>query len=162
MEQAFNQAGYSEKTWYAVPGGFALASRMEQFYPDGTPEPEPERWVPNLKAPPLFPLSDLVKAMFTAREGHYRIIVFIVTPFPYTETEKAVTREEAMNWVRRGSHELPEDIRNLNFTDKYYCDALIYEFEQVTRNNLPSFKDPSELQGETHLRKAKIWSALGG
>jgi hypothetical protein len=43
LENAFQQAGYGEKTWYAVPGGLALASRLEQFNPDGTSKGEPDR-----------------------------------------------------------------------------------------------------------------------
>jgi ankyrin repeat protein len=162
LASAFFQAGYGEISWYAVPGGFALASRMEQFNPDGVPTAEPQRWVPRIKPHPLLCLKDLLKALFTAQEGHYRIIAFIVTPYSFTESGKKVTPEEAMNWVHSGSHHLPDEISKLHFSDKHYCEALIYEFEQVTRNHEAVFKDPSDLQGKTHLRKAKIWSALGG
>jgi hypothetical protein len=57
---------------------------------------------------------------------------------------------------------LPRAITNLDYTPEYYCEALIYEFDQSSRDNSAIFKAPSELQGETHLKKAKIWSALGG
>jgi hypothetical protein len=162
LSLAFDQAGYWEKSWYAVPGGFVLASRMEKFNPDGAPKSEPQRWVPKIGPYHLLCLKDLLKALFTAQEGHYRIIAFIVTPYPFTETGRKVSPIEAMNWVHSGSHSLPDEIRNLEFSEGHYCEALIYEFEQATRNHEAVFKDPSDLQGETHLRKARILSALGG
>lgn len=162
LENAFNQAGYGEKTWYAVPGGFALASRLEQFNPDGTPKEEPDRWSAKIRAPEVFGLKDLIRALFTPQEGHYRIIVFIVTDQPFSAADKTVTPDEASKWVQKGAFNLPQVIREVDYTLEHFCEALIYEFDQPTRDNPAVFKAPSELQGETHLRKAKIWSALGG
>lgn len=162
LDRAFQQAGYGEKTWYAVPGGFALASRLEQFNPDGTSKNEPDRWSAKIKAPKIFDLRDVMRALFTAQEGRYRIIVFIVTTQPFSAADKTISAEEAGEWVRKGAFNLPEAIREVNYTPKHFCEALIYEFDQPSRDNPAVFKAPSELQGETHLRKAKIWSALGG
>ena len=162
IENAFQQAGYGEKTWYAVPGGFALASRLEQFNPDGTSKNEPDRWSAKIKAPEIFGLKDVMRALFTAQSGRYRIIVFIVTTQPFSAADKTVSADEASKWVQQGAFTLPQAIRNLDYTPEYYCEALIYEFDQSSRDNPAIFKVPSELQGETHLKKAKIWSALGG
>jgi hypothetical protein len=162
LENAFNQAGYGETTWYAVPGGFALASRLEQFNPDGTPKEEPERWSANIKPPAIFGLKDVMRTLFTAQQGRYRIIVFIVTNQAFSAADKTISAEEAGEWVRKGAFNLPEAIREVNYTPEHFCEALIYEFDQPSRDNPADFKAPSELQGETHLRKAKIWSALGG
>lgn len=163
LENAFEQAGYGEKTWYAVAaGGFALASRLEKFNADGTTMGEDERWSAKIDAPRVFGVRDVLRALFTAQEGHYRIIVFVVTPKAYRVAETGVSPEEASDWVRRGSHKLPESIRQAPYTSDYICDALIYEFEQITRNQEPAFKDPSKWQGERHLQLTKIWDALGG
>jgi hypothetical protein len=162
LEKAFQQAGYGEKTWYAVPGGFALASRLEQFNPDGTPKGEPDRWSAQIKAPEIFGLKDVMRTLFTPQEGRYRIIVFIVTNQSFSAADEAVSAKEAGGWVQKGAFQLPQNIREVNYTPKHSCVALIYEFDQSTRDNPAVFKAPSELQGETHLKKAKIWSALGG
>jgi hypothetical protein len=162
LENAFYQAGYGEKTWYIVPRGFALASRLEQFNPDGTPKEEPERWSAKIRAPAIFGLKDVVRALFTPHAGRYRIIVFIVTDQSFSAADKTVTPKEAMEWVQKGAFDLPQVIREAKYTPEHFCEALIYEFDQPSRDNPAVFKAPSELQGETHLRKAKIWSALGG
>jgi hypothetical protein len=162
LEKAFQQAGYGEKTWYAVPGGFALASRLEQFNPDGTSKGEPDRWSAQLKAPEIFGLKDVMRALFTPQAGRYRIIVFIVSDQPFSAADKTVSAKEAGEWVQKGAFQLPQTIREINYTPKHFCEALVYEFDQSTRDNPAVFKAPSELQGETHLKKAKIWSALGG
>jgi hypothetical protein len=162
LENAFNLAGYGEKTWYAVPEGFALASRLEQFNADGTPKNDPDRWSAKIKAPAIFGLKDAIQAFFTPQEGRYRIIVFIVTNQPFSAADKETSADEARGWVQKGAHNLPQAIREMDYTPEHFCEALIYEFDQSTRDNPAVYKAPSELQGETHLRKARIWSALGG
>jgi hypothetical protein len=162
LDSAFEQAGYGEKTWYAVPGGFALASRLEQYNPDGTSKDEPERWSAEIGAPAIFSLKDVIRVLFTPREGHYRIIVFIVTNQPFSASHETVSADVAREWVRKGAFKLPKAIREAEYTPEHYCEALIYEFEQDTRDNPAVFIAPSELQGKTHLRQAKILSALGG
>ncbi len=161
LEEAFSRAGYGERTWYSVPGpgGFALASRLEQFYPDGTPRDEADRWSAQIKAPAIFGLRDVVRALFTPQKGHYRVIVFIVTSQPFSAADEAVSPKRAMKWVQGGAFNLPDAIRNVDYTAGHYCVAFIYQFEQLTRDNQAVFKSHSELEGETHLRKARIWSA---
>jgi hypothetical protein len=44
LETAFDRAGYGERSYYWVPGGFALVSRIEQIRADATPVDPPARW----------------------------------------------------------------------------------------------------------------------
>jgi hypothetical protein len=163
LDNAFAKAGYGERSWYAVPGGgFALASRLEQFNEDCTPKGDDERWLVALEPPRVFGLKDVFRVLFNAQVGHYRIIVFVVTPQVYSLNDKPVSRDEAIKWVEKGADKLPEEIRQPEYSRAHVCQALIYEFEQESRSQPADFKDPSKWQGETHLRKAKIWSALGG
>jgi hypothetical protein len=78
LSKALEDAGYAEKSYYAVPDGFALASRLEQINPDGTPKPELERWT--IKHRPLtkFSLSSYIRALFTSQPGYFRVIVFVI------------------------------------------------------------------------------------
>lgn len=161
IEKAFNQAGYGEKSFYRVPDGFAMVSRIEQFYPDGTPKEPPDRWAATVRPPRNFSLTSYFEALFTAQEGHYRIIVFIVTSQPFGQTPQAVTPDEANAWVAKGSQVLPATYRELPYTDNHYCIALIYEFEQATRDHEVVFKELSELHGIDHLKKSQLWKALG-
>lgn len=160
LREAFEKAGYGEKSWYQIPNGFALVSRMEQIYPDGRPKEEEVRWTPNVSNPPIFSLESYIKALFTAPKGRYRVIVFFVTDRMFSQSEKMVSPEEAMAWLKRGFMEFPPEIGHYPYTKDHYCKALIYEFEQKDHNAI--LKNPSDLQGKEHLEKAKLWSALGG
>ncbi|MCI5130234.1 MAG: hypothetical protein D3904_01640 [Candidatus Electrothrix sp. EH2] len=160
LEAAFDQAGYSQKKYYQVPDGFALVSQLEQFNPDGTSKTPPDRWVTDYLPPEIFSLTSYIKALFTAKPGRYRIIAFIVTSQPFKESKKIVTRDEAMAWLDNGMFILPESIGKQPYTDKHYCTALIYEFEQPGKEKKPSFKPLSNLTGKDHLQKSKLWAAL--
>ena len=161
LEHALNETGYIERSYYAVPNGFALVTRLEQVNPDGTPKPIPDRWSVQMTMPKVFSLASYLQALFTAQEGHFRIIAFIVTAAPFMQNPNvAVSREEAMEWLSVGSQMLPASIGNLPYSERHYCVALIYEFEQPTRNHEATFKMLSALSGIEHLKKARIWEVL--
>ncbi|WYD81906.1 MAG: hypothetical protein V8K32_05865 [Candidatus Electrothrix gigas] len=160
LEIAFDQAGYSQKKYYQVPDGFALVSQLEQFNSDGTSKTPPDRWSIDFLPPKIFSLTSYLKALFTANPGRYRIIAFIVTSQPFEESKKTVTREEVMAWLDNGMVILPENIGKQPYTDKHYCTALIYEFEQPGRDKKPFLKPLSNLTGRDHLQKSNLWTAL--
>ncbi|CAK8713706.1 hypothetical protein KKHLCK_02760 [Candidatus Electrothrix laxa] len=160
LEAAFDQAGYSQKKYYQVSDGFALISQLEQFDPDGTPRTPPDRWAADFRPPKIFSLSSYLKALFTANPGRYRIIAFIVTSQPFKESKETVTREEAMSWLDDGMIVLPESIGKQPYTEKHYCTAFIYEFEQPGKEKEPFFRPLSNLTGKDHLEKSKLWAAL--
>src|SRR5256885_13375761 len=74
LSDAFRKCGYGEKKFYAVPDGFAMSSRIEQMSPDGSIGAN--RW--SLQIPPItnFSIESYLRALFRARAGHYRIVVF--------------------------------------------------------------------------------------
>ena len=161
LESAFSQAGYTERNYYSVPGGFALVSRMEQFNPDGSSKPLPERWAVEMTPPKVFSLSSYLKALFWAPKGHFRIISFLVTSVPFVQqSESPVSQEEALEWLSSGAQMLPPALESVAYSDKHYCVALIYEFEQSSRNHAPEFKRLSLLPGFKHLRQARLWDML--
>ncbi len=153
-------AGYDEKSYYYVPGGFVLVTRIEQINPDGTPKKPPKRWAIDMSPPPIFSLKSYLHALFTAQEGRFRIIAFVVTSELFGQGKVGIRREEAIAWLRRGTKILPVEIGELPYSDVHYCTALIYEFEQKTRDHEPIFTNPSELPAQKHLEKALLWKAL--
>jgi hypothetical protein len=161
LENAFDTAGYTDRTYYSVPGGFALVSRLEQFNEDGTCIKGAARWSYDIPPPTIFSLTGFIKALFTAHKGHFRIIVFIVTSHIITESDSTLTEEEAEQWLRRGALTLPNFIGDLVFTDRSTCSALIYEFEQTVAHHDATFKDPSGMTGLNHLQKTNIWTSFG-
>ena len=62
-----------------------MASRIEQITPDGAPAAD--RW--SLEVAPIgeHTLQGYFKALFYARPGRYRVIVFVVTNHPFSQTE---------------------------------------------------------------------------
>lgn len=157
LEAAFEQCGYGEKSYYAVPDGFAMASRIEQIREDGSPGAE--RW--SLEVEPIedFSLGAYLNALFRARPGHYRVIVFIVTPHPFKQKNVKVNSEDAGAWVSGGLNALPEEIGNHDYTGAFQCTALVYQFRRVG-NGQPQFVEPSVITGKTHLEKAGLLAAL--
>lgn len=162
LERAFDAGGYAERSYYSIPGGFAVVSRIELIRADGAPEAD-GRW--SLKSPALarISLTEFLKALFTARVGHYRIIAFLATDASLQpDPSKKLTPEGAADWVSQGSPTLPAAIGNLPFTPEHNVTALIYEFERKTPDHEAELKHPSPLPGKGHLEKAGIWTALGG
>jgi len=159
LTSALEKCGYYEKSYFGVHDGFALVTRLEQINPDGTSIDPPDRWSIKVKSG-NFSLSEYIKALFTANPGHFRIIVFICTPHPFSQTEASVSRDEATIWLASGLNKLPKTIGVLKYSKDYSSTALIYEFEKPSYNENAKTKLPSDLSGRIHLEKAKIWKAL--
>jgi hypothetical protein len=157
LSDAFQKCGYGEKSFYAVPDGFAMASRLEQINADGSFGAN--RWSLETATMSSFSIQSYLRALFQAREGHFRVVVFVVTNHPFEQTEAKVSSEEAKNWVKKGLNALPTKIGDRDFTGDYVCTALIYEFESLGGGEA-KFVEPSEITGHTHLEKSGLLSAL--
>jgi hypothetical protein len=161
LRAAFRSCGYSEISYFSVPAGFAMVSRLEQINDDGTPKEIPDRWAKDVLPVDSFSLREILRALFTANPGYYRLIVFIVTPTPFSDVGAKVTREEAETWLHRGLNVLPPSIGKIEYTKETACTALIYEFEQPAAGKQAEIKLPGRLTGEIHLRKNNLLQALG-
>jgi hypothetical protein len=166
LQQALLQAGYSERSYFAAPGGFVLVTRLEQIDPDGKPKDVPARWsAQQALSFGHFSLIDYVRALFTAAPGYYRIIAFVVTPTPFTSSDKTVTEAEATAWLGQGANILPQKIARSPYLPGTACTALIYEFQRAPDTTASEHKAslmlPSNLDGRTHLVQSGLWSALG-
>ncbi|MGD2087176.1 MAG: hypothetical protein PVH61_13415 [Candidatus Aminicenantes bacterium] len=165
LEKAMDQAGYQERELCAVKHGFAIASRIEQFQTDGTPEIANKRWEAKIKPLPLETLTTnfnaYLKAVFFTDVYHFRKIVFVVKPGEVNERKNPITPGEAKKWfsanVRSGRL---KDILDIYYSRYYTCTALIYEFEKYKMNDEPIPAEMSNLTGKTHLVKSKLWHAL--
>jgi hypothetical protein len=157
---AFDLCGYVEKSYYAVPDGFAIVTRLEQINHDGTPKKGKSRWAMEIQPVRNFSLEEYLRALFLARAGYYRIIVFIFTPHPFSQSDAIIKPDEAKVWLSGGLNVLPHSISEKEYLQEYVCTALIYEFEQHNAEKRPEIKIPGRLTGETHLMKANLWQAL--
>ncbi len=159
LEAAFDAAGYVERSYYRVPGGFALASRAEQIHSDACPYPAPERWSVDPEGAGRS-FADRLRALFNAPPGHYRVIVFVVTDQDFAAAARTAPEAEARAWVSGGGLRLPAAIAAQPFTSAHYASALIYEFERRSEREQADVRVPSAAPGRVHLEKGGLWQAL--
>lgn len=162
LDQALTKAGYVEKSYYQVPDGFALVTRLEKINEDGSPKPEQARWVGAKEKQRIFSISDYLKQLFTANPGYYRIIVFIVTSQSFSQDGKqTVSREEAMNWLTEGNLQLPESIAQKSYTKQHKCTALVYQFERPNSAAQETILlTPSSVPATSHLTRSGLFKGL--
>jgi hypothetical protein len=161
IEGALKKSGYFEKSYYKIPEGFALVTRMEKMKPDGSPAAAEERWNINHKSTgSSFDLMSYFKSLFFAKDGHYRIIVFLITPENLRQSEEKMTMDQAKQYLTKGYNRLPRSFKNIPFTQEYSCSALIYEWYKVEHED-PVFMEPSKFLGQYHLAKNKFVEYIG-
>ena len=161
LSLALRDAGYAGKSYCAVPEGFALVTRLEQIESDGRPKPDSERWAVGMGPLREFSLSAYLKSLSSARAGYFRLIVFVVTPYPVSYSKAKIIREEAQLWLQEGLNRLPPSIGAWRFTADHSCTALIYEFEKSEVERTPHTVIPGRLTGRTHLEQSGLWASLG-
>lgn len=160
LQAALNAAGYVDGgRYYSIPRGFAIATQIEHVNPDGSPMPAAERWQPK-PLPPDFTFANLLKVLFDAKPGFYRIIVFAVTDVPVAPGGSPPTQEVAGEWLHHGMLSLPSRTALMPYTKGYACAALIYEFERRGYNDATHPVTSGTPPAKTQLVQANIWSAL--
>jgi hypothetical protein len=160
IREALDTNGYSERSYFAVPNGFAMITRMEQYDDDGKSMNPPERWAVEVSPFRKFSLSAYIEALFTASPGRYRIIAFIVTPTAFSESSVRVSREHAMNWLIEGLNKLPDSMIDQDYSSKHTCTALVYEFFQPTRGAKAYLTIPGQYTAMEHLTKSRLWASI--
>lgn len=159
LSEALEAAGYDEKAYHAVPGGFALVTRVEQIEPDGTPKRGNSRWSVEIAALETFSLDAYIRALFTAPQGFYRVIVFLITPYTFTHTEEIVPLDEADDWLR-GADRLPQRVAEVEYSENFATTALIYVFEKPGREEKAVLKLEGIPTARQQLERANLWTSL--
>lgn len=160
LEAALARVGYTERSYYAVPGGFALATRLEQITPDGTPRPDPLRWSTALPEQPVFSLGDYLHALFAAPRGDYRVIVFVVTAQAFGTTARAPTHGQADAWLTGGLDRLPRALQSLPFGADFEASALVYQFRKDGHDDPAVALESGAASADRQLARTGILAAL--
>lgn len=160
FEEALNRAGYSEFSYYYVPSGFVLVTQCEQFNADGSPKQGKDRWSVQYAKPKVFSIGSYLTALFTSPPGRFRVIAFVFTSQPFSQSSEELDKERAQSLVDGGLLAFPEDLIHSPYSQEHKCTALIYEFEQQSAHSLPEFKDPGTLEARVHLENSGIWEEL--
>ena len=161
ISTALYLAGYYEGSYFGVPGGFAIVTRLEKMDENGYPD-YPNRWASSLA--PIgftnFSLSNYLKALFGAPEGHYRVFVFVVSSKPVIQSGTPVAQEKAQTWIVEGANRLPSQMENLPYTREHRTTVYIYEFIQNGVGGEATYNIPSDFTGRQHLDRAGLWENL--
>lgn len=145
--------GFEHGLFIGPTGGFALVARMERIKPDGTPLPEPARWMK--EGSPKLSLMELLADLFFENPGYFRVIVFAVT----SDLVPGKDRRTVLPEPGDGAPRMPEELARLPFKGREVL-ALVYSFERRRDAKVMPWEDgaPSARQ---HLEKAGVWSRLG-
>jgi tetratricopeptide (TPR) repeat protein len=161
INSALESQGYVERSFFATPGGgLALVTRLERINEDGSHADERERWPPNAKDQlygSSLDLIQLLRGLFFADPGRYRVIVFILQNTPFTQSKNRVSEEDARAWLHSGFNTLPPELKPRRF-EQGDCTALIYEF---VGTNAGVHTVESRLTGQQHLRMAGLRVLFG-
>ncbi len=160
LRTALKTAGHYEHSYYLVPGGFALVTRLEQIKEDGTPLGLPGRWNTRGISRSEFSLTNYFRWLFVAPPGYYRLIVFVVNPHPFSQSPDLISREEAESWLQFGANAIPVELAGQLYRREFVCTALIYEFEKHDTDKDPVLRLPGRLDGRTHIINSGIGRVL--
>ena len=161
LSAALHAAGYASPAFYAAPGGYAMVARLEQIEADGTPKPAPTRWSAALPQREVFSLADYLKALFSAPEGHYRVIVFIVSDQPFATAAAPPSQEQADAWLQGGLNVLPAAIARLPLDTDHTCTALIYQFHKQGFEGQPTSVLDGAAEATQQLQRSRIIDPRG-
>jgi hypothetical protein len=151
--------GYVEWSFFRTKrGGVALVTRLERINDDGSSAMASERWPSEASRSVSVDLFKFWRGLFFVEPGHYRIIVFILEDFPFTQGGKGVTSPEANKWLHDGSNGLPPAVEETPYTSTFHCYALIYEF--ANDGSVERRVVDSSLTGKQHLEKSGILATI--
>ena len=159
LDRALGQARYEPPAYYAIPGGFAMATRMEQIQEDGTPVDDALRWSTEVPPRKIKSLGDYLRALLSAPEGFYRVIVFTFTDRPVATSSVEVSEADALAWGSDGGDRLPDSVASQPFTRQHRCLVLVYEFQKVAGSEPTPHPDGAP-PASVHLQRSGISAAL--
>jgi len=151
----------TEKSYFGIPGGFAIVTRLENMDANGYPD-YPNRWTSSLAPISIveFSLTKYLEALFGVPKGHYRVFVFVVSSEPVIQSGTPIAQEEAQTWIVEGANKLPSQMKDLPYTREHTTTAYIYEFIQSGVGGEASYNIPSDFTGRQHLERAGLWENL--
>lgn len=161
LENALSNSGYVERSYFLVPGGIAVVTRLEHIHRDGTPFSDPNRWLFDDDYRQSLSIAEYLRRLFAADEGYYRIVVFVLTDEAFGAQSRSITEGEATLWLSQGLNVLPPDLVQQPLSENKDCTALIYEFQKLHGGD-PHLLIPSSLGAKQHLVASGLYPLLLG
>lgn len=159
--------GYQGRlSYFAVQGGFAIATDVEQITYQGHAQHGDARWKAALASPRIFSL-DFFKNLLFARKGYFRVFVLLISDnmaelSSYTKNRgiSNLTLDQVRQWDWMGvsaADFAAWPIAERPFTYNYNCKVLVYEFE-VIENRMPKLSKAIGL--DQHLTNSGLLKGL--
>jgi hypothetical protein len=167
LTAALDSSGYAERSYYDVPGGFALVTRIEHV--DAHGRPLSPRWSTIEGPMQSFSLSAYIRMLFTSEPGHYRVIVMAVSSVPFSQSDKPLSQPDAEKLLTSGTNTLPPSIGSKSATMEttgnaapVVCTALIYEWKTSIEHgkHVTSLVLPSPIGADAHMQASGLWQAF--
>jgi hypothetical protein len=157
LVEALEQRGYLERGFFRVPGGFALATKLERIDENGEPAPEASRWAQG-NVPAEFSLAAILKRLAGVPPGRFRVLVFVVTPEPFSSSGRPVAGDVAEGWVTAGFNKLPREFRQVPVDADTACTVLVFEFERLPVDDVA--RQVERHDARRHLQRSGLASVL--
>jgi len=151
---ALRHCQYDDKSYYPIPNGFALVTKVEEMNSDGTSVMDDDRFSLNKNVNMRF------WDWFSPRRGYFRVFAFLVTDQTFQPTDDTIDQETAEGWVDQGMNDLPDSIGNKPYNSSYDCTVIVYEFRAPDVNQKLQPVIPARLSAVTHLDKSTIAAYL--
>ena len=158
--EALDECGYFDRSFYGVPGGFALATRLEQIDRDGTPKRGQERWSKAVPPKRVFDLASFFSALFDAPEGNYRVIVFVAREGSIPISAEEADRETADSWALSGDLVLTPALARRRWTDRHHVTVLVYQYEVIGLHGVPVAHPEGAPPARVQLARSGLIAAL--
>lgn len=156
FSNAMDEKGYSQRSYFYVPNGFAVITQLEQFSQNGLSKSDNARWVDYPVQENFGGVIDYLKSIILPCKGNFRVFAFIVTDAPFPKKDYVISKEEAIGWLSLGGSWLPDAIGQLPFSKAHRATLMVYEFEATTSDKKSSYKKPGLLQGMVHFDKSGL------
>ena len=154
MESLLGKAGYLERSYWSIPGGIAIVTRLEHINKDGKPFSGTDRWQETDGYLTTFSFSSYFRALFTAREGYYRVIIFTITDQGFRTSNEILTAQRADDLLSQGFNVLAQEVAARPLPTGVEVTSLIYEFERGQGD--PTQVVPSPLGAKDHLVQQRV------
>jgi len=159
---ALTQAGYVDKSYYEIPGGYAVVTRLERISDDGRPDAT-DRFPSSGAQSRGMSISQYFRALFSAPLGRYRVIVFVVTDKAFRPSASELTSIDAAQLLSKGFNRLPDGLASQAYGAERDCTAMVYEFETSVATPTGRRIGVNEaISAAVHLDRSRVLAALSG
>lgn len=157
LDSELERRGYTSG-FFCVPGGFAMATKLERIRGDKRPYPGDARWVTDpqglLDLREGFSMKRVFDALVNADPGRYRMMIFFVTDRQVTPTNQPPTTA-ILSLPDNAPDEVPAYFNELPYTAAHRVRVLIYEFARPAVGAEPRVVRPT-VSTRVHLERAGL------